>query len=467
MNRPRSPSSTEHVDEPPPKRRADPELNLLDLFAQLPLIAVLPCLTDGDVMSRLLLLCKSIKPEMKKSDYHLQGRVGCKLARDLGNMYRYFPCRVRRLLMTDTNCRWMETVTDVICGDHFNEPLPVGSIPSSVTDLNLGKRYNQPLMPGSLPPALQKLNLGDQFNKPLATGVIPPQVATLVFGDTYNHPLNVGVIPSSVTDLTIGRAFEESLDKDVIPISVQSLSIRGCKLKSIIIPPSVKQVKVHDIRLLNAISRFIPGTVETMRVDRSWRPSRDSIKPGMISQGVSTLFVGNPIDPNALPSSLTSIHFMDGFNSEIQHDSLPEGIVRLSFGSSFNKPLLPGVLPSSLKTLKFGDAFNQFIRVGVIPDGIETIQFGEAFNQPLTLDTLPQSTRYLHFGYHFNQPLEHHVRIQCLPVAYREILADQTDDMILVSLLPPDLLELTVSDNIMFPIPKHCLRRDVKLSELV
>lgn len=119
------------------------------------------------------------------------------------------------------------------------------------------------------------------------------------------------------------------------------------------------------------------------------------------------------------------------FNKSI--DNLPDNIEKLFLGYAFNQKI--NKFPKNLKHLKIWSEFDHDL---YLPEGLDKLDLGFQFNSKISL---PSSLRYLR--------LEHsRVDLDNLPVnlKYLEVILD-TDEIIRLDFLPPDLEYLTITGN--------------------
>jgi len=105
----------------------------------------------------------------------------------------------------------------------FNQPIQIGSLPSSLQQLQFGKNFNQPIQIGALPSSLQQLQFGFEFNQPIQIGSLPSSLQQLKFRACFNQPIQIGSLPSSLQQLHFGAHFNQSIQIGSLPSSLQQL----------------------------------------------------------------------------------------------------------------------------------------------------------------------------------------------------------------------------------------------------
>ena len=105
------------------------------------------------------------------------------------------------------------------------------------------------------------------------------------------------------------------------------------------------------------------------------------------------------IEPNILPTNLTTLNFGCSFNQKIEPNTLPEKLTTLTFGDHFNQKIEPNTLPENLTTIIFGGGFNQKIEQNILPENLTFLTFGCKFNQKIESKTLPSNLKNINFNW--------------------------------------------------------------------
>lgn len=79
---------------------------------------------------------------------------------------------------------------------------------------------------GCIPDSVTHLIFGDSFNQPLEKGCIPDGVTDLMFGQSFNQELDIGHIPDSVVRVTFGTCFNQAPEKCHMPSSLDTIIYR-------------------------------------------------------------------------------------------------------------------------------------------------------------------------------------------------------------------------------------------------
>lgn len=250
---------------------------------------IIQCLTDSDVLAKLVPCGKVVKQSLKY--YLLKKTIRQYQASDIVSPDRYMPVLIVQMndvygldsLIDHTALKKIEfgtrynhvipagvipnTVTHIKFGQMFNHPIRSGCLPESVTQLIFGVAFNRPLPAGSLPDSVTYLTLGNNFNQsiaipesvthlqfgtafnqPIAPGSLPSTLESLSFGWAFNQPLDVGSIPCSVTSLVFGDGFNQPLPIGVIPDSVRYLTLAsGYNLKNLCFNPASGSVLDNQV----------------------------------------------------------------------------------------------------------------------------------------------------------------------------------------------------------------------------
>lgn len=220
-------------------------------------------------------------------------------------------------------------------------------LPSTLIDLTLGDTFNRPV--DHLPSRLENLRIGNgmetsSFNQPLDH--LPPSLKVLVIGHEDS--------PSK---------FYQHLDN--LPPSLHTLAVRYKKSPTTSFyhfPPNLRSLIItskQDFHIYNLPTITLLGLSGTI--------------------------------PHTLPSTLTVINFMAGFNSSV--DNLPHSVLHLYFEDSFNQSIAN--LPPNLLALHLGHAFNH--PLDHLPHTLLFLQIHSAHfnypvnNLPCSLETLDLS----------------------------------------------------------------------------
>lgn len=340
---------------------------------------VLEYLTDADVLLRLLLTGKVMKPSLL--NYHvkqwiIQSQVMTMTKR---SQRRYLPITVvnmRNITKLDLSHFTTIKQIEIILGPKAVTSIKPGMLPEWLTgvEFNYKKIKNDPTNPpsyyeleeGLFPCRLKRLTLDDYFNHPVVTGALPETLEELEFGKLFDQHLEADTLPKSLKKLKFGENFNQHILPDVLPVSLTSLSF-GWRFNQ----------------------KFEPGCLP---------PSLQELHPGA--------GFNQPLEIGAFSLSLRSLQFWGRFNQTIDPGVIPHGVTSLTLGIDFNQPLVPGTLPDTLETLKLSGHFNQPI-AGVIPKRLKNLvmQYPGAFNQSLE-SALPDTLIKLRLGDQFNQPIE-------------------------------------------------------------
>jgi hypothetical protein len=95
-------------------------------------------------------------------------------------------------------------VTELAFADEYKLPL----VPRSVTTLLFGSQFNQPLDVGALPQSLTELTFGHTFNQTIGANILPRSLTSLTFGARFNQPIRSNVLPQSLTRLVFAWKYE-------------------------------------------------------------------------------------------------------------------------------------------------------------------------------------------------------------------------------------------------------------------
>ncbi|MBM3203649.1 hypothetical protein FJZ55_07075, partial [Candidatus Woesearchaeota archaeon] len=82
-------------------------------------------------------------------------------------------------------------IVKIVFDNIFNQPIQIGSLPSSLQQLQFGYCFNQPIQIGSLSSSLQQLQFGYCFNQPIQIGSLPSSLQQLQFGRDFNQPIQI------------------------------------------------------------------------------------------------------------------------------------------------------------------------------------------------------------------------------------------------------------------------------------
>lgn len=195
------------------------------------------------------------------------------------------------------------------------------------------------------------------------------------------------------------------------------------------------------------------------------------------------------IQPNLLPTSLTSLSFGSNFNAKIYPFALPQSLTSLKLGFYYSRKIGANILPCNLKKIVFGDVYNHPFydqQQNVLPDSLQHLELGylykcRLFNEngfsilPKSLICLifsgaydhslmykqeknkvfPDSIEYLEFGNWFNQPLSYNNQ-SILPHSLKTlklgIRFDQKIHNYDHSILPESLTDLELGEYFAHPL---------------
>lgn len=421
----------------------------------LPLVVLM--LSDVDVLTSLLVTCKTIKVVIKH--YEIKLSIPHEIAIKLLDVNRYLPSLVTAIHdVSDVNSlasfsslaqvefdstleylqlallpRSIKQLTlpsffdqSINPGDlpdgletllsgldsWFNHPFQHGSLPSSLKSLMFDHEsiFNQPIPPGILPSSLTSLKLGDQFNQHLDVGCLPDSLITLDLGRQWNRPLTPGVIPQTVTRLVFGENFNQPLVPHALPSSLTDLTL-GDRFNQTLehIPSSITHLKLLYCRKPPIIPNFITHLFTSSSLN--------------IPHSVTHLVLYcRTLSPGSIPDSVTHLRFDEHFDSEVLPGVIPNSVINLRFGSCFNQNISPRSIPSSVVRLRLGSSFNQIIKPGTLPDSLVDLTFGDAFNRSLGHGVLPPSLKTI------TLPVNHNKRINLGSSDCSLIYADLDDE---------------------------------------
>ena len=162
-------------------------------------------------------------------------------------------------------------------------------LPETLTNLSLPPLYSQPLLPNVLPQSLQHLVIGSSDIK-LKVGCLPHGLLTLRMANAvararFNRPLPAGVIPATLKELYIDSdEFDRSLHS-TFPIDSQLTTF--------------SMFSPHFAQPLPSFAHL--SHLRTLALCIAWP---------------------NPLPPNCLNPSLTSLALGGGYVHTLQHDTV-------------------------------------------------------------------------------------------------------------------------------------------------
>eukprot|EP01133_Synstelium_polycarpum_P015982 gene15982-19007_t len=167
------------------------------------------------------------------------------------------------------------------------------------------------------------------------------------------------------------------------------------------LPPTLQVLKIGEDFDQLIGHGVLPNTLKHLTIDGLRQPSY----PGAYPIDIFEREVLQPIQPGALPASLT--HLIIGYDIiyPFPDNTLPMTLEHLEFQADYDHRLLPGLLPTSLRYLDLGWAFDRPITPGILPKSLQHLDLGSKFNQPLLPNALPTTLKYLGIGERFNQPI--------------------------------------------------------------
>jgi hypothetical protein len=271
------------------------------------------------------------------------------------------------------------SVTSLWLGKTFNQPLPVGLLPSFVQDLDL-QFFNKPLLPGVLPRFLQKLSLYS-FNHPLEVGVFPPYLKKLSLY-AFNHPLEAGVLPPCLRDIML-VSFKQPLPRGVLPNSLTDLDLSSFNQQQLIegdLPPGLVRIHLDAYNMPLSLGVF-PTSLKELQM----MGFRQTLEIGVLPDSLEDLSVGAVlIKPGALPCKLEKLFFE--FFHPISPNTFPEelGEITLFYWNWRGVDNPPVVvqggkieLPSNLQYLKLCGIPMEWDNLFDLPPGCELIRLDD------------------------------------------------------------------------------------------
>ncbi|GAM28323.1 hypothetical protein SAMD00019534_114990, partial [Acytostelium subglobosum LB1] len=176
----------------------------------------------------------------------------------------------------------------------------------------------------------------------------------------------------------------QTLPSSLVSLTLASYGRPHNQLESLLIPGS------------------LPYSLETLALEGS---IIGRLKPGLLPSSLTSLKLDDLLSPPTLvdlPSSITSLEFLNQFNLMLGVGELPPSLQTLRFGYDYNQPFVPGVFPQSLRSLYFADGhFNQPFEINVLPPQLTSLSLMSRWNQSIIPGSWPNSLATLQFGKHY------------------------------------------------------------------
>ncbi|KAM9998615.1 hypothetical protein ACTFIY_008269 [Dictyostelium cf. discoideum] len=288
-------------------------------------------------------------------------------------------------------------------------------IPCSFETIKFGLNFNQDLIGGILPPGVNKIKFvgsrspcsikpfsipesvifiqftrTSNFNEVMGENCLPKNLKRFEMSDSYSRLVQ---FPPSLSRLSIGKEFNH------FPIN-KILSNDGNSLEFL----EITRAKHFDGNF-----KDLPKSIKTLSLslDNIFRGAIDNKNfiPLNFNSNITELYLCNikPMPPtfklksmpnNYLPSSVTSLHFIDC--SVLELNQIHSNITILSLPNEFNQSLKQ-IYDSKVKYLSFGSQFNQDLTLPEsLPISLITLNIGSSnslSNDNLKIDHLPSTLK--------------------------------------------------------------------------
>ncbi|GAM19280.1 hypothetical protein SAMD00019534_024550 [Acytostelium subglobosum LB1] len=161
-----------------------------------------------------------------------------------------------------------KSMTCLSMKESFNSPITKDMLPSSLLALDLGGSFNQPIIPGvTLPDSITKLSFGPvdkypswsstnmtMFNQPLLVGSLPSSLIDLSLSYLFNQEVLPGVLPKSLIKLRFGGVFSRVLTADSLPSDLRELVVSRSYSHPIPPLPSLRSLTISSDNQLDTTS---------------------------------------------------------------------------------------------------------------------------------------------------------------------------------------------------------------------
>ncbi|KAK5577480.1 hypothetical protein RB653_002421 [Dictyostelium firmibasis] len=280
-------------------------------------------------------------------------------------------------------------LTSIKFGKLFNEIIPKHVIPNSVKTIIFGYRFNKPLEEGVLPSSLTSIEFGNTFNQSLNGNWLPANLKSLKFGKEFNHPIEgIDYLQKSLTTLILPIDYKSEIKFKMVAASPQTLSSSSSSLNG------------NFEYIYNSFSNSIPNSITKLKLDNLFN---QPLKPDLLPNSITSIIFGKyyntfiPKKINSL-SNLSSIEFGHYFNKSFNFKTLVN-LKTIKFGYSFIEPLINCKFPPNLTSLTFGFSFNNNIPIGYFINlPLKQLSFGGFFDKPIYDKTLPPTLISLDLG---------------------------------------------------------------------